>query len=617
MKTSGRLFIITVLTAVLTSSLLWADDTTPTPSDDKEPDATIVITDTKTPHPVSESIATTTVVTAQTMQKEGAQTALDALRFVPGLTIRQNGEMGGSSSTSIRGLVSKQMLVLVDGQRISSPALISGVDLSKFPTDDISRIEVLRGPASSLYGSDAIGGVINIITKKPTKSGGTATYSIGSHGRSARDFTVKDAGEKVQWLLSGSFPDYDGQRTNSQFAATDFSGRIIFPDVKKWELAVRAENYSDDQGVPGSTFYPSPNDKQSFDRNNINLTAKRDIAGGDLDLSVYATQQKLDNESTYGDTSAKGDTYATEANYNYQLGNHQLAFGGEYRKEQYHNISAPLPEIRESISNKAIYAQDRWAIADKTDLVYGARLDDHSTAGSKITPRIGINRAIAKNTNVRASYAVGFRAPNFIELYYNSPDPNYGTIGNPHLKPETSQQFEVGIATQKGKSSLDLALFNTAIRDEITWSAMADPLPNYQSTYLNVNRSTHYGAELSYGYTPSKLTNISLSYSYTKAFNSENGQRLTGIPYNMLTLTASQTIHRWDITLSGRWVDERPDFSGLAPSFATLDLTIQPNGSGRVLPYLTIRNLTNTSYEEVLGYPAESRSLEFGLRSAW
>lgn len=596
------------------------------------PDVTVIVTDTMVPHPVSESIASTTVVTAQQIREEGAQTVADALRFVPGVTINQNGSLGAAASASIRGTKSTQVLVLIDGQRVNSSAF-SSPDLSKFPVEEISRIEVVRGPVSSLYGSDAIGGVINIITKKPTTTGGDATLGFGSFGRAERATTIRDAKGRVAWQFTGTFPGFSGEQANTDFSASDFVGKLAATDVKGWDLAMRAETYHDDLGLRGATYYaafgdyPDLDDRQSWVRNNIDLTGNRELFGGQLALRAYTLRQKMQNPRPTDpdwtsptlsnfDTETHGTTDAVEATYTKEWSRHQFIAGSEYHNDRYQDEQSKNGAVTstqdKSMNTRALYLQDRWQAMTATNVVLGARLDDYSTTGSHITPRIGITHTLSPRTSLRTSYNEGFRAPSLVDLYYT----DGATTGNPNLRPETSKQYEVGYHTTRGKHDFDLAVFRNRVHDQIAWAPVGTTfvwLPQ------NVERVRQQGVEATWGVQVARQTSLDLSYTYLDARNEVTGNRLDRTPHNQVSVTATSRIKQCQLSLSGRYLDARPDAtSGLNINASTVfDFVAQYQGTQVLKPYLVIRNLTNTSYEQVVGFPGDKRSIEVGVRSNW
>ncbi|MHB9131585.1 MAG: TonB-dependent receptor plug domain-containing protein [Armatimonadota bacterium] len=614
---------MTLTACLLLAAPIWAEEA---PKTDDQPEITVVVTAERTEQTQGESIATTTVITAKEIRQQGAQTVADVLRIVPGVTLRQSGTLGSLATISLRGTKPNQTLMLVDGQRVSSPAFFSGVDPSKFLVDDVERIEVIRGPVSSLYGSDAFGGVINVITKRHTTKGGETKLGFGENGREQRSLSVHDGNDLLNWQLTGALPQYDGFRPNSDFSASNINGRLTFPAVKGWELSLHGEHYQDTLGLPGAdpfhTGYVNLTDHAWNRRDNIDLSAAREFGAGKLEWRAYRLDQEMKNVAPgIYDSTVTGLTKATELNYRSTNGAHQWLVGGEYRREEYTDVEggyAPSTQ-QNAINNTALFAQDRWTIAPKTDLVLGARLDDHSTAGSKVTPRVGINREIRQNTFVRASYSEGFRAPNFVELYYPAGPWGPGYSGNPNLKPETSRQLEVGMNMVRGKDTLDIALFNNKVKDLI----MAD----YANPYRNIATARQRGIELTWERRFSKTANLSLSYSYLNAIDETTDERLLGLPRNEVNLTVAKLVRQWDIALTGRWVDARPDlafdpetFASVPvtiPPFAAFDLTFTRRGSERMNPYLVIRNLTNKGYEEVAGYRQEGRTFEIGLRAGW
>ncbi|MHB1457440.1 MAG: TonB-dependent receptor plug domain-containing protein [Armatimonadota bacterium] len=586
--------------------------TAPVSAED-ESDVTVIVTAERTSQPISESISSATVVTAKEIKEKGAQTVADALRTVPGLTIVQNGELGALSSARIRGTASAQTLVLIDGERLTSSAFGGTADLAKIPVDNVMRIEVIRGPVSSLYGSDAIGGVINIITKRPTVDSGEYTFGYGTHNRAERSLVLRGVSDSVLWQINGSVPQYSGSRPNSDFTATDLSGRLIFPDAMGWDVTVNGNIYHDKLGLPGSISFSSLNDTQWWNRKNVNLSAKRTIAGGQLEIHGYLMNQQLKelNPDWFTDTLITGIARVGEMTYSRNFGDQQLVFGTEYRDESYRDIENGTVAQDKHVTNSALFIQDRMPIGEKLDLVAGLRLDDHSTAGNRVTPRLGITREFGANTRVRASYSEGFRAPSLVELYYN----NFGSKGNPNLKPEKSAQYELGINTKCGKNTFDIALFTSRLRDQIAF-VLTDPV-FFTGTFENLERTRQKGIEFTWTRPIGNTADLSLAYTYIDAVNLSKDTRLNGIPFNQAGLTLSKELGCVNISLTGRWVDDRVFGSLRTASYTLFDLYLAKTGNTSINPYVVVRNLGDKKYDEVAGYPAEGRSFEFGVRSSW
>lgn len=600
-----------------------------------ETEVTVVVTAERTPQPASESISTATVITAKEIRNQGARSVADVLRFVPGIALRSYGQPGAVATAIVRGTKANQVLILVDGERVSSAGFISGADLSKFPTDDIARIEVIRGPVSCLYGSDATGGVINIITKRPAGDGGQLTLGFGANGRQEKTLSLNGSSVTgATWQLTGSVPAFDGIRANSDYSATNLATRLTFPSVNGWELSLKGEQYHDSLGLPGAdpshTGYVDLDDRQWWKRENFDISAKRKLGMGQFEWRAYRLDQELHNNApgldwmgapVVYDSLISGVTQATEMTYFFERGRHKLVFGGEYRNEAYEDIeSGASPSTQSnSISNRALFVQDRIGVSPKTDLVLGTRYDDHSAAGGRMTPRLGITHAISPRMRVRTSFAEGFRAPNFVELYYPEGPWGPGYSGNPNLKPEKSTQYEIGFNLALGNDSFDLAVFHNDVRDLIQATS--------STPYANVGQARQRGIEFTWERRLGSSANLSLACSYLDAENRATGERLPGIPHNLISLTAAGVVESWEIGLTGRWTDKRPDLAFdpvtwvssdvMLPGRVVMDLTLAKRDGRQTEPYMVIRNLMNVAYEEVAGYRAEGRSVEIGMRSVW
>lgn len=594
------------------------------PTDPNTDPVNVIITAEGRPRLQSESIASSTIITAHDLEAQGAQTVADALRTVPGVAIIQNGQDGALATVQIRGTRGTQALVLIDGQRISSPAFM-GTDMSKFPVSDISRIEIIRGPVSSLYGSEAFGGVINIITKRPVGTGGGATLSVGSHGRTKRSFDLSDGNDIIAWQFNASAPGFNGERPNSDFVAADYTGKIQFSKVSGWDFILHAEHYNDALGVVGSVNMGPGDERQWWQRDDLSFTATRALDNGTLTINAHRLLQSTKDQATtpYAYTSSyQGNTYDGNIRYARNVEAHQLVGGVETRTDTYRDLESSGGSVDNKINNRAFFLEDRWALAKDTSLLMGIRQDQHSFAGVHLTPRIGISHHIDEGLTVRSSYSEGFRSPNFSELYGNS---LYYIVGNPDLKPETSHSFEVGATLEQKSDSYDVALFSNRVFDQITPVA---------SSYQNIARVQQQGAELSWNHVINKEWKTGMSYSYLEANNADTGARLPRLAHNKVSMHVTGSIAKvWNTTLSGRYTDGRPDISFKSdytstivtlPSRAVFDLNINRNRFAldkenklMMSPYLMIRNIANTPGEEIADYPAESRSAEVGVRLYW
>jgi len=621
MKKAHLIFAILFLSTIFP---LWAEE----PRADGEPDIKVVVTAERTLQPSGESIAPTAIIPARQIRESGAQTAADAIRMAPGVVLRQAGQPGSAATAYVRGAKQNQVLVLLDGQRLYSPAFFGGTDLSKIPAADIERIEIIHGPVSALYGSEAIGGVINIITRRSEGPSGGAALGFGGHGRAEKSLYLNGGRDKFFWQFSGSLPEYGGMRPNSDWKARDYAARVRLEKLSGWDLAIKAESYYDELGLPGAdpnhVGYYDPDSRQWWLRNNFDFSASRQIGKGRLEARWYSISQQLRNlkPGPFGyESRITGLTRAGEALYRLEAGSHKLILGGELRQEDYNDVEGGYSPstLQNSLWNRALFFQDRWKLSAGTDLVLGARWDDHSAFGGKFVPRAGISRKTGNNSRLRLSYSEGFRAPNFVELYYPAGLWGPGFSGNPNLRPEQSRQYEVGWNLDAGKSNFDIAFFSTEITDMIQ-ATSATP-------YQNVGRAREQGLEFSFEHRLSKASRLLFNFTSMDAKNQDSGERLPGIPKNQGNLTFSTLVKNWDLALTGRWSDDRTDVAFdpitwaswpvILPSRTVFDLSITGRRPHSANPYLVVRNIFDLKYDEVAGYPAEDRTMEVGLRYAW
>lgn len=603
-------------------SLLAAEQAPPPPG------ATVVVTPGRAPQPISMSAESVTVITGQEITDSGIRTLEDVLRLVPGAFVQRNGDVGFPSFLRIRGTEANQVLVLVNGERVSIEGFALGTDLSRFTVEEITRIEVVRGSLSSLYGSSAIGGVVNIITDQTSPSPhGKAEFGAGNRGRQSRS-VIAAGGGKLGYRVGVIAPEFDGRRPDSDYSATRYFADLI-PSLGNWKVKVQAHHYQDttglarwvpirgqsDTGGPGSNFWIyDPDDRADTERTrySVSLGQSNPSGVGGLGIQAYHLEEEYDPELTnysnfaYG-TRIKADTDASDLNYNYSFGGHSLVFGGEIRREKFHAVDEGTSTSRtKRFTNKAVYLDDHWLIDNNTLLVAGVRFDDHSEAGHMYSPRVAIIRALPRGLRLRATYAKGFRAPGYLELYSES-------IGNPDLKTERSKQYEVALGMTRGNDTIEGVLFNYDTDDLVTL------VYGYPSQYQNVARARQRGIEVSWlkQFTPE--WSLLSSFTYLHAVNRTTDERLPGTPRELASLSARYGRGQWRAMLTGWLNKDVARSAGLKiPNQTVFDLSAVWVVSDLIQPYLTVRNFTNSAkIQRNKHFESLGIGVEFGLRSAW
>jgi len=443
----------------------------------------VVVTATMSEKRVADAPGSVEVITAQEMLDMNALTVAEALESAAGLAVSR--ESGRVQVPAIRGARGKHTLVLLDGRRLA-PGFNDLVDLRQIPTVMVERIEIVRGPASALYGSDALGGVVNIITKRlPAALTGQigGQYGLNRDGK-AREYVggglvggplLTDRGrflvagelrEKNGWDKSGSLPD-DGFEEKPRFVAGRFAYDITDAQTLSGGAEYMENTYTGAQlyenvareriGDEHRSGYYLQYDARPEDFQHLVLRLNRSEYRHDLDFHPYAIS---------GDRRTEQVVNQGEARYTgLFLERHLLTLGGEWRREELDDRQAESGRTDEHVTNLSLFLQDEYQIVDPLLLVLALRYDHHSEFGRQWTPRVSLVYNLTDTLRLKAAYGRGFRAPSLTELFVTSLRRRGRDIyeANPDLKAEKSNTYEVGMEAdfQKGYAGL------TAFRSEV------------------------------------------------------------------------------------------------------------------------------------------------------
>jgi len=572
----------------------------------------IIVTASRLPQLKSSLPWSISVVSNEDLKLMGSKYLSDALAGVVGTDVISNGYLGALSSVRLRGSSSQQVLVLVDGKRSNSP-LNGGVDLSNYPVDEIERIEVVRTPLSAVYGADAIGGVVNIITKKPDQGGKSLNVSMGSFNeqkvRLSYNYSDKSWGT---YFTAGQHKD-DGFRPNSQFAELDYNMKIEKILSETSRLGLEYGNFSADKRIPGSATYPSPNAFQN-DRNNllgISLAVSPDQGSSYL-AKIY--QRGESNHYIDPDLLTDSDNQTVISGLEIERHSGNLVLGMEARQDAGNgNAIAGYKAIR----NIALYCEDTFGILD-----LGVRVDQHSTFGSVLTPRAGIKKQFNRDISVSLAYSGAFRAPVLNELYGNYPAYWAGGLpylGNPNLKPEKGYLTEISAEfMQKAR----ITVFSGKTSDLITSSW---PVNSSFTAYspINLNSVTRQGMEFEYQQTISPLLKSVINYTYQNCVDDGSGDKVVYLPDNKANLSLLIGDSFGGGSIVAKYVGERPYFDypppayaatkALLPDFFIVDIHLFRKIWGTEV-YLGADNLFDKNYQLIANYPQPGRRYSFGMK---
>lgn len=574
---------------------------------------TIVVTADRLTEPLEDATDSVTVITAEQIRRSQAATVAEVLREVAGVTINQSGSLGHATSAIMRGASSSQLLVMIDGVEINDP-FFGGVDLSSLLTSGVERIEVVRGPQSPLYGSQAMAGVINIVTAaEHTGTGGIdGTLRAEAGSMSTHNETVRLSGgsDALHWNAGGGRVGTAGQFANDEFRNLQLNGRVLWTPQPRSTLAFHGLTGDSHVGIPFNGSAPSLLRE---------IESRLTVAGAEYDLQAspllhlearasYADRRDAfeDPDDPFSQTSSHDSKLARfMAQNTMSVALQTITFGVEHKNEDVRAHSNGLLDLDETIRTTAVYAQDKIE-AGSLLFTAGARVDRHSRFGTHTTPRLSAAYRVNERWRVRAAAGRAFRAPSAGELAF----PFYG---NPDLEPETSTSYEAGADFQASHLSVSLTGFSTRYRDLISF----DP-----ATFIaaNIDRATVHGAELSAGTAFGTAWRLDAAYTHLQTRDEETGRPLYRRPRNLASVTLSYTGAAWMLSGNANVVGRRfeTDFETFTDRYNSGYVRVDAAGSrllrSNLRATMRIENLFDREYTEVLAFPAPGRAFYGGLQ---
>ena len=611
-----------ILTSLLClwPGLSWAQgDQLPLPIDDIE---TVTVTAERQAVPLNEIGSSIEILDAQDLAKGQYLFVLDALETLPGVSISQNGAFGGFAAVRIRGALSEQTLVLIDGVIVNDPSAPGGgfnfATLSPF---DIERIEVLKGPQSTLYGSDAIGGVINIITRTPES--GTALsgrFEAGSFATFSSSGGLAIGRPKGSLRLSASAitsdgiskaDQRDGNTEKDGYEALTLSARgqysltpIVSFLVSARYVASRAE--FDGFGFP--TGVVDADEEADSDEFNLNASADLMLLGGRLQNRFSFLFSRIERENFAAGTSTfaaqgerRGFAYRGLLNAR-KLGS--IAFGVKTEETRFEtSFDAPA-----QLTINSLYAN--WFVKPASNLSFsaGLRLDDHERFGNATTFRVTANYYDEdRGWRLRGNYGEGFKAPSPFQLTFACCG---ATAPNPDLQPESSKAWEVGIEKALGHENFRFTatFFRRTTRNLIDFSFAS-------GIYENIARSRTKGLELGLVAWLNRSFQLSANYTYLTARDRDTGDQRARIPKpSAFARLDWQAGRKLNTSLSLTYNGQESDAFGTIGEWVRLDLKASYRLSGQVELFGRIDNLLDENYQDVFGFGTPGISAFGGLR---
>jgi vitamin B12 transporter len=579
----------------------------------------VVVTADRVESPAGETTSDVTVIKGDTIEKMNVNFVADVLRQIPDIDLIQNGGPGQTATVLLRGGNSTQTLVMIDGVKVKSTTFGS-YDFSGLMAGDIERIEIVKGPQSTLYGSEAMSGVINIITKKgkgETKV--DATIEAGSFSTSKSSLSVSGGGEKTDYLLTGSSlytdgisaakqgTERDGYRNSSVF------GKFGLKPAENLELEFTGKYYHDRAELDDYDFLA----RQPVDNLNYVQHGDHSIVSGKGKLYLFNMWEQILTVSSVLDSLRGRDPVVTFNNYNIKTELDTVDWQNNLYLSDLSTLTAGIETQREKGENTGNFAtslyHDAWYLSDRAKLLQGAlilnagvRHDATQISGSKTTYRAGALYDIqSAGLKIKGNYGTGFRAPSFNELFF----PFYGNLT---LRPEESKGWDIGLE----KAFLDNKAVAAITYFDQKYSNLIESDPNPPFTAVNIARAEIKGVETSVTVHPTDTVTVKAGQTYLDARDKDTGMRLTLRPVEKYTLATVYSADKISVTVSYVFVGERFDAQAQRNlmSYNLVNVSGNYTLSKTLTLFARIDNVFNVNYEESGGYGTPGLSAFGGVK---
>ncbi|MFP2770236.1 TonB-dependent receptor domain-containing protein [Oceanisphaera sp. KMM 10153] len=580
---------------------------------------TVVVTAAGFEQNIAEAPASISVISREELEKKAYTDITDAVSNIPGVYVTGGGK---AQDISIRGMAPAYTLYLVDGKPVSAGRAVNtngsdgGKQIALPPISMIERVEVIRGPMSSLYGSEAMGGVINIITRK-TEGAWSGTIST-DYTKSFND--VSNDAQQVNLFAGGALiPGLLGAQVNGSWQGTDESDFVggddsaaSTPDSTRKKGGVKLILTPDDANEIGLSYDTASLDATTTPGKSVALTAtgsettyhkdvyqlSHDGRYGDLQLSSYVQH---DVSERVQDLTKREEVTILNTQGSYFWNEHVLTLGGQYKFEDFtdetngllsSNVPGAVAQVDRWIA--ALYAEAEWSLTDDLNLTTGLRYDDDELFGGHLSPRVYATYHLTPAWTLKGGVSTGYKQPGLAEATAGfgrgtggggspAPHPRALIIGNPDLQPEKSTSYEAGFVYQSQELGLNssLMVFRTEFKDKIAEDRFCEPGGDrndpatwqcpfegnnylFLSTRKNIDDALMQGIELSLDYDLTRDLRLSSSYTYTESEQKSGefaGQPLNKMPEHMANASLDwQSSDRLNLWTQANYRGETSDY---------------------------------------------------------
>jgi len=602
--------------------------------------SSVAVTAQVIPVPAQQTTAPVDIITREEIEQRQAVSIPDLLYTSPGVAIGRTGPFGGTASLFLNGGNSNFTKVLVDGTPINPPG--SAVDFSSLTTDNLEKVEIVRGPESAIYGSDAVSGVVQLFSRRgETRIPEASLFAEGGSFSSGR------GGAQVGGLLgkfdysgAASYFSTDGQGPNDAFLNRAVSGNFgyFFSDTNQIHLSLR--NNTSGAGIPGATLFGPPDLTQGYGQKIFSANLRWDFSTGShwhyqlMGTESYTRQHNFDFNPTFGyDDVLKYNRAGISAQSTYVSRNVAATAGYQYEVENGAVTFVSPGHLRRN--NQGGYLDLRYSPISRLSLDLGIRAEANDSFGTRVSPRAGgsyflhSGSGFVGDTRYRVFYGQGIKEPRFDQTF--GTDPCFP--GNPNLRPEASKGWSTGfeqkLASDRIKLSTDY--FYTRFYDVVSFAYNQSPNPNFCGTYFNTDLAISRGVNIAGETHLRKWLRVIGNYTYddTRVLKSKNpffdpsqrpGNHLLRRPVNSGSLALNVFYARINWNLIGYFSGARTDSNFIDPTqtknpgYARFDTAASYTLTRGFALTARATNLFGKQYQDALGYPALGRDYRFGVR---
>lgn len=612
---------------VLASPLSFAQDTgskkNPELKGKEAPPLRATVTATRREIAVEKSTRFVTVLTREDIEKSGAVFVTDLLRALPGVAVAQSGPLGRTVGIFVRGMNANQTLLMVDGVEINSPTT-GTAELADLTTENvvsienIERIEILRGPQSTLYGSEAMAGVINIVTKTGKKPlGAQGRFEYGTHKTFYEAGVAEGQWKNFSFSGSASRLDTEGPGENDGFQDSRATAHAKIEVTDKSNLEAAFHYYNALAGIDDGAFRQDPNRWQKSREQILNhIYTLQPFEWWEQSFKYSFFHDMLfsvdppDPGTRQAESRFKLDTdrHTFEWQNHFFLGDFDVLTAG-YEFEHGRSNNKTFDRI---IRNHGWFLQNELTLRKNWTIVGGVRIDRNDFFGTEASPLVSSGYRFEKTqTQLKGSFGRGFRAPTLNELFFPG-------FGNPNLSAEESWGWDGGLEQffWDKRASLGAAYFHNSIKNLIIFTGQ--PL-----TAQNIARARTQGVELEFKFTPLESLEFRTHYNYTDAIDSQTGKRLVRRPWHSGRVGLSYRFWKFRLNLDWVLVGIREDRTGASgrppreknPGYTRLDAMLSFDLNRYFQVYFRGENLTDDHYDEVLGFDNPTARLFVGTKA--